>query len=62
MPLSLTLTWSENCILTSNAYRRAVTPQGGNPQVNEINNTTGAAFAINDCKLYVPVVTIKNRI
>ena len=54
----LTLTWSENCVLTSNAYRRAVATQGGNPAVGGINNPTGAAFKITDCKLYVPVVTL----
>ena len=53
----LTLTWSENCISTSRAYREEVATQGGNPAVDGINNPTGAAFKITDCKLYVPVVT-----
>ena len=56
--VSLTLTWSENCVLTSKAYRRAVTAQGGNPAVDEINNPTNANFKITDCKLYVPVFTL----
>ena len=56
--VSLTLTWSENCVLTGRAYRRAVAAQGGNPTVDEINNPTGAAFKITDCKLYIPVVTL----
>ena len=53
--VSLTLTWSENCALTSRAYREAVA--GDNP-VDEINNLTGAKFNIKDTKLSVPVVTL----
>ena len=68
--VSLNLTWSENCVLTSKAYRRAVAAQGGNPTVVGINNPTNVAFKVIDCKLHVPVVTlsakndnkIKNRI
>ena len=56
--VSFTLTWSENCILTSRAYRRAVAAQGGNPAVDGINNPTGTNFKITDCKLYFPVVTL----
>ena len=54
----LTLNWSENCVLTSRAYREEVATQGGNPTVDGINNPTGAAFQITDCKLYVPLVTL----
>ena len=49
--VSLTLTWSENCVLTSKATRDA------DPVVAGINNPTNAIFKIADCKLYVPVVT-----
>ena len=56
--VSLTLNWFENCVLTSKAYRRAVAAEGVNPAVGEINNPTGEAFKITDCKLYVPVVTL----
>ena len=56
--MSLTLTWSENCVLTNKAYGRAVAAQGGNPAVGRINNLTDAAFKITDGKLYVPVVTL----
>ena len=56
--VSLVLTWSENCVLTSEAYRRAVAAQGGNPAVTEINNPTNATFKITDTKLYVPVATL----
>ena len=56
--VSLTLTWSENCVLTSKAYRTAVAAQGGNPAVAEINNPTDATFKKADTKLYVSVVTL----
>ena len=54
----VSLTWSDNCVLTSKAYRRAVAAQGDNPAVGGINNPTGAKFKITDCKLYVPLVTL----
>ena len=38
--VSLTLTWSENYVLKSRAYRQAVAAQGDNPAVNKINNPT----------------------
>ena len=41
----LTLTWSEDCVITSRAYREAV--PGDNP-VAEINNTTNGTFKIKD--------------
>ena len=58
--VSLTLTWSENCVLTSKAYRRAVSAQGGNPAVDGINNPTNATL-ITDTKLYVSVVTLSSE-
>ena len=54
-------TWSENCVLSRKAFRRAVAAQGGNPAVSAINNLTNATFAITDCKLYVPVVTLSPK-
>ena len=53
--VSLTLTWSENCVLTSRRYREAV---AGNNPAAEINNPTGPRFKIKDTNLYVPVVTL----
>ena len=50
--VSLTLTWSENCVLTSKVYREATNA------VTEINDPTSAVFKIEDTKLYVPVVTL----
>ena len=53
--VSLTLTWSENCVITS---RREVNPDA-DPAVAGINNPTNAVFKITtDCKLYVPIITL----
>ena len=54
--VSLTLTWSENCVITSKATREA--DPDADPAVAGINNPTNAAFKITDSKLYVPVVTL----
>ena len=54
--ISLNLTWSKNCVLTSKATRDA--DPGADPAVNEINAPTNATFKITDCKLYVPLVTL----
>ena len=56
--LSLDLTWSKNCVLTSKALRAAITAEGDNPSVAEINNPTNAVVEITDCNLYVPIVTL----
>ena len=48
--ISLTLSWYEECVLTSNAKRNAPIPV--------INNPRNEVFKITDCKLYVPVVTL----
>ena len=45
------LKWNKNCIITSQQI--GVHLDGGNTAA-----PTGATFAINDCKLYVPVVTL----
>ena len=57
--VSLTLTWSANCVITSKAYRRAV--PDADPVVPGINNPTGATFKITNTKLYVPVVTLSTE-
>ena len=54
--VSLTLTWSENCVLTSKATREA--DPDADPAVAGINNPANALFKITDCKLHVPVVTL----
>ena len=50
--VSLTLTWSKNCVLTDITTTAA---QGDNPALAA---PTGATFKIKDTKLYVPVVTL----
>ena len=47
----LELKWNKNCIITSLEQRDI----GGG---NRDNAPTGATLAINDCKLYVPAVTL----
>ena len=46
------LKWNKNCVVTS---LQDVQADAGPPIVNA--HPAGATFAINDCKLYVPVVT-----
>ena len=49
--VSLELKWDKNCVKTSLEQRDI----GGD---NRDNAPTGPTFAINDCKLYVPAVTL----
>ena len=49
--ISLELKWDKNCVITSLQQRDI----GGG---NRDNAPTGATLDINDCKLYVPVVTL----
>ena len=51
--LLLQLKWNNNCVITS---LEQIQVDAGPPVVN--GTTTGATLAINDCKLYVPVVTL----
>ena len=57
--VSLTLTWSENYVLTSKATR-AADPEA-NLAADEINNPQNATFKITDTKLHVPVVTLSTE-
>ena len=52
--VSLELKWNKNCVITSLEERQA---DAGPPVVRD-NSPTGATLAINDCKLYIPVVTL----
>ena len=52
--VSLELKWGKNCKITSLEQRQV---DAGPPAVRE-NAPTGTALAINDCKLYVPAVTL----
>ena len=49
----LELKWNKNCVITRLEQRQV---DAGPPVVN--GTTTGATLAINDCKLYAPVVTL----
>ena len=51
--VSLELKWNKNCVITSLEERQV---DAGPPVVRD-NSPTGATLAINDCKLYIPVVT-----
>ena len=59
--VSLTLTWSENCVLTDITTQTARAAQGDNPARPAINAPTNATFQITDTKLYVPVVTLSTE-
>ena len=49
--VSLELKWDKNCVVTSNQINRNL--DGGNTAA-----PTDATFTINNCKLYLPVVTL----
>ena len=49
--VSLELIWNKNCVITS--IQHEINLDGGNTEA-----PTGATLAIDDCKLYVPVVTL----
>ena len=59
--ISLTLTWSKNCVLTDIKTQTAAAAQGGNPARERIDAPTNATFKITDTKLYVPVVTLSTK-
>ena len=52
--VSLELKWNKNCVITSLEERQV---DAGPPVVRD-NSPTGATLAINDCKLYIPAVTL----
>ena len=52
--VSLELKWNKNCIITSLKERQV---DAGPPVVRD-GAPTGATLAINDCKLYIPIVTL----
>ena len=57
----LTLTWSQNCVLTDITTQTARTAQQDNPARPAINAPTNATFQITDTKLYVPVATLSTQ-
>ena len=52
--VSLELKWNKNCIITSLEQRQV---DAGPPVVRD-STLTGATLTINNCKLYVPVITL----
>ena len=57
----MTLTWSENCVLTDIKTQNPGAAQKDNPARPEINAPTKATFQIEDTRLYVPVVTLSSK-
>ena len=49
--ISLELKWNRNCVITT--IQREINLDGGNTEAS-----TDASLAINDCKLYITVVTL----
>ena len=49
--VSLTLTWSENCVLTNITTQSVAATQGDNPARERIDAPTNATFKITDTKL-----------
>ena len=52
--VSLELKWNKNCIITS---LKEIQVDAGPPPVLD-GAAAGASLSINDCKLYIPVVTL----
>ena len=59
--VSLTLNWSEKCVLTDITTQTSRAAQGDNPASPAINASANARFKITDTKLYVPVVTLSTE-
>ena len=59
--VSLTLTWSENCVLTDITTQTARAAQGDNPEKERIDAPINVIFKTTDTKLYVPVVTLSTK-
>ena len=55
--VSLELKWNKNCVITSLEERQV---DAGLPVVRD-NSPEDATLAINDCKLYIPVVTLSKE-
>ena len=59
--ISLTLTWSENCLLTNITTQTAAAAQGDNPAREIIDAPPKATFKITDTKSHVPFVTLSTK-
>ena len=58
--VSLALSWSANCVITSLEKRLVTAALGGNSAVYD-DSPANAVFKRTDCKLYVPVVTLSTE-
>ena len=62
--IELILKWTEDCVLTEKTTKVEL-PAGDDPatepSVNAINRPKDLKFNVTDCKLYVPVVTLKTE-
>ena len=58
--VSLALSWSENCVITSLQKKLVTAAQEDNPVVYG-DSPAGTTFKITDTKLYVPVVTLSGE-
>ena len=56
--VSLTLTWSKKCVLTDIITHAAVSAQENIPEIPAIAAPANATFAIINCNLRVPLVTL----
>ena len=54
----LALTWCATCVVTKNKENKLITAAEGTNPGKRNNSPTNATYAITDCKLYVPVVTL----
>ena len=59
--ISLTLTWSENCLLTDIETQTAAAAQESNPARERIDAPRNVTFEITDTKLYATVVTLSTK-
>ena len=57
----MTLTWSENCVLTDIKTQTAAAAQGDNPARERIDAPINATFKITDTKLQVLVITLSTK-
>ena len=55
--VSLAISWSATCLITSMEKRLVTAEQGGNRAVHS-NSPIDTTFKITDTKVYVPVVTL----
>ena len=58
--IELILRWNKNCVLVNKTTREGRDAAGGQAAIVEVDTPTAATLTITDCKLYVPVVTLRS--